>query len=83
MHFPNLAEFPWEPGVPEEVARKEVDRVDLYSGLLGAGKTSLIRKMLSTAYKDQLVVIVENEIGRVNFDSAVLESGGICVEQDH
>ena len=55
--------------------------IDLYSGLLGVGKTTLIRRMLETTYKDQQVVILENELGKVNYDSAVLGASGMRVEQ--
>jgi G3E family GTPase len=42
--------------------------LDIYGGLLGCGKTTVIRKMLETTYKGQKVAVIENEIGKVNLD---------------
>ena len=52
-------------------------KLDIYGGLLGAGKTSLIQKMLTTAYRDCKAAIIENETGKVNLD--VLEFSNIQV----
>ncbi len=38
-------------------------KIDIYSGFLGAGKTTLIRKLVAEAYKDQKIVIIETEFG--------------------
>ena len=46
--------------------------IDLYAGLLGAGKTTLIRQLLVTEYAGKKVAIIENEIGRVNLDAELL-----------
>lgn len=62
-------------------------KLDIYHGLLGSGKTTLIKKMLETAYKGYRVAIIENEIGKVNldageFDTSIevkeLTSGCVC-----
>lgn len=62
-------------------------KLDIYHGLLGSGKTTLIKKMLETAYKGHKVAIIENEIGKVNldaeeFDASIqvkeLTSGCVC-----
>jgi len=52
-------------------------RLDIYGGLLGAGKTTLIRAMLPCAYQGKRTAVIENEIGRVNLDAA--EFSGITV----
>lgn len=52
-------------------------KLDIYGGLLGAGKTSLIQKMLAAAYRDYKSAIIENETGKVNLD--VLEFSNIQV----
>ena len=44
-------------------------KLDIYGGLLGAGKTTLIRAMLPCAYRGKRIAVIENEIGRVNLDA--------------
>ena len=56
-------------------------RVDLYAGLLGVGKTTVIRQLLSNGYEAHRVVIIENEIGKVNFDAAYLGGAGIEIRE--
>lgn len=53
--------------------------LDLYIGLLGCGKTTLIKQMLKTAYKGHTVAIIENEIGRINIDKG--EFSGLSVRE--
>ena len=55
--------------------------LDIYGGLLGAGKTTLIRRMLQTAYLGQKVAIIENEFGSANLDSAELEDPSYTVTE--
>jgi G3E family GTPase len=52
-------------------------KLDIYGGLLGAGKTTLIQKMLTSAYQGYRIAIIENEIGKVNLDAQ--EFAGIQV----
>ena len=54
------------------VTMKKECCIDLYAGLLGAGKTTLIRQLLVTEYAGKKVAIIENEIGRVNLDAELL-----------
>lgn len=49
-------------------------KLDIYAGLLGAGKTTLIKQMLATAYEGSKVAIIENEIGAVNLDAGEFAS---------
>ncbi|MBR0140057.1 MAG: GTP-binding protein, partial [Firmicutes bacterium] len=48
-------------------------RIDIYSGFLGAGKTTLIRKLIKEAYGDQKIVLIENEFGEIGIDSGFLK----------
>ena len=43
--------------------------IDIYSGFLGAGKTTLIKKMLQEAYCGQKLMLIENEFGQIGIDS--------------
>ena len=52
-------------------------KVDIYSGFLGAGKTTLIKKMISEGYKGQKLVLIENEFGEIGIDGGFLQDAGI------
>ena len=54
-------------------------KVDIISGFLGAGKTTLIKKLLDTLVKDEKVAIVENEYGEVGIDGDLLKDRRIEV----
>lgn len=56
-------------------------KVYIISGFLGAGKTTLIRKLLKDAFSDEKVVILENEFGQVNIDAQLLQGSGIAVKE--
>ena len=43
-------------------------KIDIYSGFLGAGKTTLIKKMIQEAYAGQKLVLIENEFGEIGID---------------
>ena len=43
-------------------------KIDIYSGFLGAGKTTLIKKMIQEAYHGQKLVLIENEFGEIGID---------------
>ena len=43
-------------------------KIDIVSGFLGAGKTTLIKKLLAEAYKGEQLVLIENEFGEINID---------------
>jgi len=56
-------------------------KLDMFCGLLGAGKTSLIKKMLSRVYPGHKVAIIENEFGKVNLDAGELADASISVKE--
>ncbi len=56
-------------------------KIDIYSGFLGAGKTTLIKKMLEEAYKGQKLVLIENEFGQIGIDSGFLQDAGINITE--
>ena len=53
----------------------------MYGGLLGVGKTTVIQQLLQNGYEKYRVVIIENEIGKVNLDAAYLRKSGIAVRE--
>lgn len=56
-------------------------KLDIYSGLLGNGKTTLIKRMLKTAYAGFRVAIIENEIGEINLDAEEFEENSVSVKE--
>ena len=56
-------------------------KIDIYSGFLGAGKTTLIKKMISQAYKGQKLVLIENEFGEIGIDGGFLQDAGINITE--
>ena len=56
-------------------------RVDIISGFLGAGKTTLIRKLLQEALQGQQVVLIENEFGEIGIDGGFLKDAGINITE--
>ena len=56
-------------------------KIDIYSGFLGAGKTTLIKKMISEAYKGQRLVLIENEFGEIGIDGGFLQDAGINITE--
>ncbi len=56
-------------------------KVDLISGFLGAGKTTLIKHLLTTVYKNQNVVLIENEFGEIGIDGGFLKEAGIEIRE--
>lgn len=56
-------------------------RIDIISGFLGAGKTTLIKKLLSDALKGQQVVLIENEFGEIGIDGGFLKEAGIEIRE--
>lgn len=58
-----------------------ITKIDIVSGFLGAGKTTFIRKLISEEYKDEKVVVLENEMGKVNIDGQILKNSGILVKE--
>ena len=56
-------------------------KVDIFSGFLGAGKTTLIRKLIKEAYQGEQVVLIENEFGEIGVDSAFLQDTGVQINE--
>ncbi len=55
--------------------------IDIYSGFLGAGKTTLIKKMIQEAYKGEKLVLIENEFGQIGIDGGFLQDAGINITE--
>ncbi len=56
-------------------------KIDIYSGFLGAGKTTLIKKMISEGYQNQKLVLIENEFGEIGIDGGFLKDAGINITE--
>ena len=55
--------------------------VDIYSGFLGAGKTTLIKKMIQEGYASQKLMLIENEFGQIGIDGGFLQDAGINITE--
>ncbi len=56
-------------------------KIDIISGFLGAGKTTLIKKLLSGAFKNEKVVLIENEFGEIGIDGGFLKDAGVEITE--
>ncbi len=56
-------------------------KIDIYSGFLGAGKTTLIKKMIQEGYQGQKLVLIENEFGEIGIDGGFLQDAGINITE--
>lgn len=56
-------------------------KIDIYSGFLGAGKTTLIKKLLKEALSSEQVVLIENEFGEIGIDGGFLKDAGIEIKE--
>ena len=56
-------------------------KIDIFSGFLGAGKTTLIKKMIAESYKGQKLVLIENEFGEIGIDGGFLHDSGINITE--
>ena len=56
-------------------------KIDIISGFLGAGKTTLIKKLLKEAFQDEQVVLIENEFGEIGIDGGFLKEAGIEIRE--
>ena len=56
-------------------------KIDIFSGFLGAGKTTLIKKMIAEGYKGQKLVLIENEFGEIGIDGGFLQDAGINITE--
>lgn len=56
-------------------------KIDIISGFLGAGKTTLIKKLIREAYKGEKVVLIENEFGEIGIDGGFLKDAGVQINE--
>ena len=56
-------------------------KIDIYSGFLGAGKTTLIKKLIQEGYQGQKLVVIENEFGEIGIDGGCLLDAGINITE--
>ena len=56
-------------------------KVDVFSGFLGAGKTTLIKKLIKEAYRGEMLVVIENEFGQIGIDGGFLKEAGIQITE--
>ena len=56
-------------------------KIDIFSGFLGAGKTTLIKKLISDSYKGEKLVLIENEFGEIGIDGGFLKDSGIEITE--
>ena len=56
-------------------------KIDIYSGFLGAGKTTLIKKLISDCYKGEKLVLIENEFGEIGIDGGFLQDSEIEISE--
>lgn len=56
-------------------------KIDIFSGFLGAGKTTLIRKLIAEGYKNEKLVLIENEFGEISVDGGFLRDAGVEITE--
>lgn len=56
-------------------------KIDIISGFLGAGKTTLIKKLIGESFKDEQVVLIENEFGEIGIDGGFLKDAGVNITE--
>ena len=56
-------------------------KVDIFSGFLGAGKTTLIKKLIEEAYSGEKIVLIENEFGEIGIDGGFLKDAGVQINE--
>ncbi len=56
-------------------------KIDIFSGFLGAGKTTLIKKLMEEAYKGEKLVLIENEFGEIGIDGGFLKEAGVEITE--
>ena len=56
-------------------------RIDIFSGFLGAGKTTLIRKLIAEGYQKEKLVLIENEFGEIAIDGGFLQDAGVEITE--
>ncbi len=56
-------------------------KIDIFSGFLGAGKTTLIKKLIREAFEGEKLVLIENEFGEIGIDGGFLKDSGINITE--
>ena len=56
-------------------------KIDIISGFLGAGKTTLIKKLIAEAYTGEKIVLIENEFGEIAIDGGFLKDSGVQINE--
>ena len=56
-------------------------KIDIFSGFLGAGKTTLIKKLIAEAYQGEQIVLIENEFGEIGIDGGFLQDAGVQITE--
>ena len=56
-------------------------KIDIVSGFLGAGKTTLIKKLLAEAFQGEKLVLIENEFGEISIDGGFLKESGVQISE--
>ena len=56
-------------------------KIDIFSGFLGAGKTTLIKKLIAEAFQGEQIVLIENEFGEIGIDGGFLKEAGIQITE--
>lgn len=56
-------------------------KIDIFSGFLGAGKTTLIKKLIAEAYQGEQIVLIENEFGEIAIDGGFLQDAGVTINE--
>ena len=56
-------------------------KIDIFSGFLGAGKTTLIKKLIKEAYNGEKIVLIENEFGEIGIDGGFMKDAGVQVNE--
>ena len=60
---------------------KTMTKIDIFSGFLGAGKTTLIKKLIAEAFQGEKLVLIENEFGEIGIDGGFMQDAGIQVTE--
>lgn len=60
---------------------EQVTKIDIFSGFLGAGKTTLIKKLIKEAFQGEKIVLIENEFGEISIDGGFMREAGIQVNE--
>ena len=56
-------------------------KIDILSGFLGAGKTTLIKKLIAEAFQGEKLVLIENEFGEIGIDGGFLKDAGVYINE--